>query len=90
MSESPVFKHDCDSCVFLGSHKSSDLYFCNFADDEGFTVIARHSSDPADYVSGVELAPFDSRIDMALTIASALGYASVPNTDEIAEFLNSL
>ena len=52
----PYFLHDCQSCVFLGNHTTSngdfDLYFCGQA---GFcdTVIARYSDEGSKYMSGI-------------------------------------
>lgn len=54
----PMFEHDCKSCIFLGggSLESNpeiwyDYYYCS----QGVrpTVIARYSSDGPDYLSGV-------------------------------------
>lgn len=49
----PIFTHDCDSCTFLGSAviegKEFDLYHCAYEP----TVIARFSSEGADYASGL-------------------------------------
>ncbi len=54
MSESPLYKHDCSQCEFLGSHRfmedDYDLYFCL---RDGFpTLLARWSDDGPDYLSG--------------------------------------
>ena len=47
----PRYDHDCDSCVFLGSHRLHDLYFCP---QHGIpTIIARFSDEPSDYYSGM-------------------------------------
>ena len=45
----PIHQHDCDRCVFLGTLDQRDLYFCPGEP----TVIARRSSDPPDYQSGL-------------------------------------
>lgn len=50
----PLYKHDCNECVYLGSYKKVDLYFCNQW-GELKTVIARYSDDGPDYTSGLEL-----------------------------------
>lgn len=47
---SPRYVHDCACCTFLGFHAESDLYVCT---SRQLTVIARKSSAPADYVSGL-------------------------------------
>lgn len=36
----PLYLHDCDKCIFLGSYQDYDLYFCKPA--IGPTVIARY------------------------------------------------
>jgi len=59
----PAFEHDCDECVFLGRFLDNDLYFCDFGVD--YTVIARHSSEPADYISGELLVPYYEELAMA-------------------------
>lgn len=46
----PRYVHDCTCCTFLGHLAESDLYVCTARQ---LTVIARRSSSPADYVSGV-------------------------------------
>ena len=51
MTTPPLYEHDCDDCVFLGSFQNADLYY-----HEGrieTTVIARYSSDGPDYSSGL-------------------------------------
>lgn len=45
----PMWEHDCDCCVYLGTFNNADLYFC----PRGIpTVISRFSSDGPDYCSG--------------------------------------
>ena len=46
----PKFTHDCTSCIFLGHYKEHDLYCCS--NHNSPTVIARFSSEGADYASG--------------------------------------
>jgi len=43
----PVYKHDCDGCVFLGHSEHRDIYYCDSA--LGKRIIERKSSEPADY-----------------------------------------
>lgn len=50
-NETPRHKHDCTACTFLGHHGKADLYFCG-KQPGGATLIARHSSEGADYASG--------------------------------------
>lgn len=48
----PRFKHDCDSCDFLGQYNGYDLYFCARADSSmGGSVIARYGNDGSNYAS---------------------------------------
>jgi hypothetical protein len=51
-NDTPQHKHDCARCTFLGRFKSADLYHCmQFGTMP--TVIARYSSEGADYASGL-------------------------------------
>jgi hypothetical protein len=50
--ESPRYEHDCHHCVFLGRFEEWDLWAHPVVPK---TIIARRSSDPADYVSGLQL-----------------------------------
>lgn len=58
MTQQPRFAHDkCSACTFLGHVQcpelgACDLYFCS-QDVFGPTVIARFSSEPPDYSSGL-------------------------------------
>jgi hypothetical protein len=45
------YAHDCEECVFLGTHDRYDLYYC----DATPTVIARYGID-GDYLSGLLIA----------------------------------
>lgn len=53
---SPQFEHDCKECVFLGRYDDNgdhyDLYYCDKSNPIP-TVIARASSQPSDYISGL-------------------------------------
>lgn len=51
--DKPRYKHDCDSCTFLGTRLNHDLYFCGDpqGDDTGISLIARYSDDGPDYKS---------------------------------------
>ncbi len=44
-----LWKHDCDSCVYLGTEGKLDFYYCEKCD--GGTIIGRYSSRGADYAS---------------------------------------
>lgn len=76
--EVPTFLHDCNDCVFLGHMLDSDMYFCDMGNNEGYTVIARKSSVPEDYISGLEMAPYVPELDVALSLANALGLTYSP------------
>jgi hypothetical protein len=47
------YEHDCDECVYLGHDGRADLYFCPQPLFSQPTIIARHSSEPSDYLSGL-------------------------------------
>jgi len=49
------FDHDCVACIFLAHAKGHDLYFCG-EHHMGPTVIARYSSLPSKYMSGIRIA----------------------------------
>lgn len=54
-----LYKHDCETCAYLGTYNDCDLYYCPVGDLRGPpTVIARASSEPRDYESGIALARF--------------------------------
>ena len=52
----PLYDHDCDTCVFLGPFEEHDLYVCSHANKIIGTVIGRYGSSPSDYVSNVDFA----------------------------------
>ena len=58
--EKPKYKHDCDNCVFLGSHIENDqyhdLYVCPIEDKKISTVVARYSDYGPYYFSGIYFA----------------------------------
>lgn len=61
----PIHKHNCDCCTFLGTYKYKyDLYYCGNAIPCP-TVIARYGED-GDYISGI---PFITN-DEVLAIAA--------------------
>ncbi len=45
----PLYKHDCDDCIYLGAFGLRDLYYC----PSGVTLVARRTSDGPDYTSGI-------------------------------------
>ena len=69
----PLFKHDCDTCTFLGTVDGHDLY-CHAGDNP--TVIARWSSDGPDYKSGIMFIPFSPLLGEAYRRAVERGLLS--------------
>ena len=71
----PIFKHDCNQCVFLANfidtQNKYDLYFCK---QGGIlpTVIARYGNDGPEYTSGLNI-PLRPLIH-AQYLATQLGY----------------
>ena len=70
----PAYKHDCDHCTFLGAvtnpdGKLIDLYVCEGQID---TIIARYSSDGADYASAETSSAMMSISHPELRMAAAL------------------
>ena len=66
----PIYKHDCDVCIYLGSYQlilDYDLYLCQASK----TVIARWGSEGPQYVSGLALITHDSVIAVAARRALA-------------------
>lgn len=49
----PLYKHDCNECIFLGRFNQKDLYFCD-QNKTLPTILVRHSSKDSDYTSGLE------------------------------------
>lgn len=60
--------HDCEECVFLGTHSHYDLYYC----EANPTVIARYGTD-GDYNSGLACASTDPVLAIATVRAIAAG-----------------
>lgn len=83
-ADGPRFEHDCRRCEFLGHVLGHDLYFHPSAPTEilaGSTVIARASSEPSDYQSGLKIArrsPIDEPLGMAYRLAMERGF--IPET----------
>lgn len=57
----PLYIHDCEYCIYLGSYQNCDLYSC------GESVVARKSSEPRDYDSG---SIYNSKFITALVVGS--------------------
>ena len=69
----PKYKHDCSKCVFLGRYAKADLYVCPAEGNIIDTVIARFSSDPPDYISGLMFA-LDYGFDLSIGENSHMRY----------------
>lgn len=73
MTDKPLFEHDCDHCVFLGSFEAnnvkSDLYYHDCSDP---TVIARYSSEGSDYSSSLHSATHNPHLNEAYRRAKEL------------------
>lgn len=86
--ETPLYEHDCSHCTFLGTGeyagRAFDLYHCK----QGHlvpTVIARASSSPHDYMSGMALAMFDPVLREALSRAHVRGLVSEAEMNKLKE-----
>jgi len=56
----PLHKHDCDACQFLGNYNGHDLYICNpTGKRDACTIIARWGSDGPEYRSGLEFGTWE-------------------------------
>ena len=67
----PIYKHDCDVCIYLGSYQlylDYDLYLC----EASKTVIARWGSEGHQYDSGLALITHD--FATAVAARRALAY----------------
>ena len=66
----PIYKHDCDFCIYLGSYQlylDYDLYLCK----AGKTLVARWGSEGNQYDSGLALIPHNFPITVAARRALA-------------------
>ena len=66
----PIYKHDCDFCIYLGSYQlylDYDLYLC----EASKTLIVRWGSEDHQYDSGLALITHDSVIAVAARRALA-------------------
>ena len=67
----PIYKHDCDVCIFLGSfqlYQGYDLYLCKASK----TIVARWGSKGHQYDSGLAIIPYN--ITIAVAARRALAY----------------
>jgi hypothetical protein len=78
LNPKPRYRHDCSNCEFLGQFEyeavNYDLYFCG--GHCRCTVIARRSSDPSDYASGLPGTGTDIPLAEALERANQKGLVS--------------
>jgi hypothetical protein len=55
MKSTPFFKHNCNTCIFLGQAEINgqkiDYYYCGKSADEKGTILYREGDDEADYGS---------------------------------------
>lgn len=79
----PLWEHDCDDCIFLGSHQERDFYFCEQLEMGRPTLISRFGSRGHQYVSGVSGTAFvthDEGVWCAAVLAEAQGLGSFLTT----------
>ncbi len=62
--EGAQYMHDCGSCIFLGTYKKCDMYWCGIFNPAepnklfGPTISVRYSSEGSDYSSGLVFAKY--------------------------------
>lgn len=71
----PIFKHDCDVCVFLGHRNGYDTYACPQMGAP--TIVCRYGDEGANYKSGLVSSTLDSDIRWGLSEALARGIIRV-------------
>ena len=77
----PIYKHDCDVCIYLGSYPLDvdyDLYLC----EAGKTLVARWGSEGHQYDSGLALIQHNFAIAAAARRALAY-YMGIINYWEV-------
>ena len=77
----PIYKHDCDFCIYLGIYQLDvgyDLYLC----EAGKTLVARWGSEGYQYDSGLALISHNSTIAVAARRALAY-YMGIINYWEV-------
>jgi len=88
----PMHEHDCARCVYIATvHEVKnypriwDAYWCPSYDGGRPTVIARYTSDPADYSSGLLIAQrgHDSTLALALQLGINRGVIETKYRTEI-------
>lgn len=81
-----MYRHDCNQCKYLGSYEGSDLYFC----EREPTVIARYSSDPPDYSSGLVFCGSNAPLKEAARRAIQAGFIDENHAPNDRETLKEL
>ena len=79
MTDKPLFQHDCEKCVFLGSFNGEDLYFHPLP---MITLVRRHGSEGWDYTSGLPLWNVDPILGEAARRALEKGLISQEYLDK--------
>lgn len=51
MKQTPIHKHECDRCTFLGTFRGADMYFCRAWGAKRVTLILRDGSEGPEYDS---------------------------------------
>ena len=51
MKQTPIHKHNCPDCTFLGSYRGADMYFCRAWGAKRVTLILRDGSAGHEYDS---------------------------------------
>lgn len=70
----PLYVHDCEACVFLGSTAHNrDMYWCGQGEGKRSTVILRYGNSGPDYSSGLANAANMPELAMAVVRAFKLG-----------------
>ena len=83
----PKYEHDCDRCVYLGEYvddhvddrPSADLYWCRGPIP---TVVARWSSEPSCYTSGIAFIGFCPALTEAFARAYRWGHVFIADQTE--------
>jgi hypothetical protein len=78
--EPPMWEHDCDDCLFLGTHHQHDLYYCQGVNGRRTrfpTLVARYGSNGPQYKSGVPLLKHDDNLWAAAVLAEAQGHVNL-------------
>lgn len=75
--DQPLHHHDCSQCIYLGTTRGRDLYFCH---GHGSPTVVSRSGPDGEYESGIESADQEPSLALALIRAIRLGYADIEIT----------